>query len=81
MSTGSEARFAAISTVMQRQPVKIELNGENGRPQKISDYFGINTFADAFLEKFSGDSLGETHSNVDGYLKAIASRQPAEVAD
>jgi chorismate synthase len=37
--------------------------------------------ARATLEKFGGDSLGETRSNVDGYLKAIASRQPAEVAD
>jgi chorismate synthase len=37
--------------------------------------------ARAALEKFGGDSLGETRSNVDGYLKAIASRQPAEVAD
>jgi chorismate synthase len=37
--------------------------------------------ARATLEKFGGDSLGETRSNVDGYLKAIASRRPAEVAD
>jgi chorismate synthase len=37
--------------------------------------------ARAALEKFGGDSLNETCSNVDGYLKAIAARQPAEVAD
>jgi chorismate synthase len=37
--------------------------------------------ARAALEKFGGDSLGETRSNIDGYIKAIAARQPAEVAD
>ena len=32
--------------------------------------------ARASLEKFGGDSLTETRSNVDGYLRAIAAREP-----
>ncbi len=27
--------------------------------------------AQAFLEKFGGDSLGETHRNFEGYLKQV----------
>jgi len=33
--------------------------------------------ADAMLEKFGGDSLGEMRRNVDGYLAALAARRPA----
>jgi len=33
--------------------------------------------ADAMLEKFGGDSLGELRRNVDGYLAALAARRPA----
>ena len=33
--------------------------------------------ADAMLEKFGGDSLGEMRRNVEGYLAALASRRPA----
>ncbi len=32
--------------------------------------------ADAMLEKFGGDSLGELRRNVDGYLAALAARRP-----
>lgn len=32
--------------------------------------------ADALLEKFGGDSLGELRRNVDGYLAALAARAP-----
>ena len=31
--------------------------------------------ADAMLEKFGGDSLGEMRRNVDGYLAALAARR------
>jgi len=30
--------------------------------------------ADAFLEKFGGDSLGETRRNFDGYVTQISTR-------
>ena len=30
--------------------------------------------ADAFLEKFGGDSLGETRRNYDAYLSHVAAR-------
>jgi chorismate synthase len=30
--------------------------------------------ADAFMEKFGGDSLAETRRNFDGYIDSIASR-------
>ena len=33
--------------------------------------------ARAALEKFGGDSLTETRSNVDGYLRAVAAREPS----
>ena len=33
--------------------------------------------ADAMLEKFAGDSLGETRRNVAGYLAALANRRSA----
>jgi chorismate synthase len=33
--------------------------------------------ADAMLEKFGGDSLGEMRRNVDGYLAALEARRPA----
>lgn len=32
--------------------------------------------ADAMLEKFGGDSLGEMRRNVDGYLAALEARRP-----
>jgi chorismate synthase len=32
--------------------------------------------ADAMLEKFGGDSLGEMRRNVDGYMAALAARRP-----
>jgi chorismate synthase len=31
--------------------------------------------AQAFLEKFGGDSLGETRRNYDGYIGALAERE------
>jgi chorismate synthase len=31
--------------------------------------------ADAMLEKFGGDSLGELRRNVDGYLAALRARR------
>jgi chorismate synthase len=33
--------------------------------------------ADAMLEKFGGDSLGELRRNVDGYVAALRARQQA----
>ncbi len=45
MGTGARARFEAIRDVTSRTPRKIELPAdENGRPLKISEYFGTNTF-------------------------------------
>lgn len=34
--------------------------------------------AEAFLEKFGGDSLGETRRNFDAYQKHIVSRMPEQ---
>lgn len=36
--------------------------------------------ARAVLEKFGGDSLGETRANIDAYLRAVAQREPAAQA-
>ncbi|BBX36746.1 chorismate synthase [Mycolicibacterium mageritense DSM 44476 = CIP 104973] len=36
--------------------------------------------ARAALEKFGGDSLGETRANIDAYLRAVAEREPAAQA-
>ena len=36
--------------------------------------------ADALLEKFGGDSLGEVRRNLDGYLAALGRRWPGEPA-
>lgn len=37
--------------------------------------------ADAMLEKFGGDSLGETKRNLDGYLTALAAHRPGAESD
>jgi chorismate synthase len=34
--------------------------------------------ARATLEKFGGDSLTETRSNIDGYQRTVAARDPAQ---
>ncbi|WP_029107483.1 chorismate synthase [Mycobacterium sp. URHD0025] len=36
--------------------------------------------ARAVLEKFGGDSLGETRANIDAYLRAVSEREPAAQA-
>jgi chorismate synthase len=36
--------------------------------------------ARAALEKFGGDSLGETTANLETYLRSVAAREPAQRA-
>jgi chorismate synthase len=40
----------------------------------IAEAMAAFVLADAWLEKFGGDSLGETRRNVDGYLSHVATR-------
>jgi chorismate synthase len=36
--------------------------------------------ARAALEKFGGDSLGETRANLETYLRSVAAREPSQRA-
>jgi len=40
----------------------------------IAEAMATLVLADAFLEKFGGDSLGEVRRNHDGYLARVAER-------
>ena len=43
----------------------------------IAEAMVAMALADAMLEKFGGDSLGEMRRNVDGYLAALEARRPS----
>ena len=47
----------------------------------IAEALTAIVLADAMLEKFGGDSLGEMRRNVDGYLAAAGTRWHAERAE
>jgi len=79
-----------ISTLMQPLPTVDLASGQAAAAQSersdvtavpaigvIAEAMVAIALADAMLEKFGGDSLGELRRNVDGYRAALHSRRPA----